>query len=111
MIVKPSFLGYNYFVRLDLFLKTARLIKRRSIAREMCDDGGVLVNGRAAKPAREIKPGDVITLKFSSRRIDIDVLDVPAGSPGKKFLPGDFYRIVSETRLAKEKDPWSENLS
>ncbi len=111
MIVKPAFLGYNYFVRLDLFLKTARLVKRRSTAREMCDSGGVLVNGRAAKPAKEIKQGDVITLTFSSRRVELKVLDMPAGARGKKFSPGDFYRIASETRLPKEKDLWSENLS
>ncbi len=81
------------------------------MAREMCDNGGVLVNGRAAKPAKEIKQGDVITLKFSSRRVDLEVLDVPAASRGKKFSPGDIYRIASETRLPKEKDLWSENLS
>ncbi len=111
VIVKPSFLGYNYFVRLDLFLKTTRLIKRRSIAREMCDDGRVLVNGHPAKPAREVRPSDVITLSFSSRRVDLEVLAVPAGSPGKKGSPGDFYRIESETRVQKEKDLWSENPS
>ncbi len=102
MIVKPPFLGYNYFVRLDLFLKTTRLMKRRSTAREMCDEGRVLVNGHPAKPAKDVRQGDVITLSFSSRRVDLEVLDVPAGSPGKKGSPGDFYRIASETRVQHE---------
>ena len=51
-------------MRLDLFLKTARLIKRRTIAKEFCDRGLVVVNGKAAKPSYEVKDGDQITLKF-----------------------------------------------
>ena len=94
-------------MRLDLFLKTARLIKRRSIARELCDNGRVLVNGHEAKPAKETKPGDRITLKLSSRIIDLEVLGMSA-SP-KKAHPEELYRIQGETRLPKEKDLWSEN--
>jgi len=97
-------------VRLDLFLKTSRLIKRRTIARELCDAGRVLVNGHDAKPAREVKPGDVITLKFSSRTVDLEVLSEPAAS-SNKIRPEEAYRITSETRLPKEKDLWNENHS
>ncbi len=97
-------------MRLDLFLKTSRLIKRRAIAREMCDNGRVLVNGREAKPAKEVKPGDVITLKFSSKKIELEVLGVIAASSRKTPLE-EPYRIKSETRLPKEKDLWNENLS
>ncbi len=96
-------------MRLDFFLKTSRLIKRRTIAREMCDNGRVLVNGREAKPAKEVNQGDVITLKFSSRNIDVEIVGVPASS--RKTAPEELYRIKSETRLPKEKDRWSENLS
>ena len=87
-------------MRLDLFLKTSRLIKRRTLAREMCENGRVLVNGREAKPSKEMKQGDVVTLKFSSRSIDLEVLD--ALSAGK--TPEERYRIVSETRVPKESD-------
>jgi ribosomal 50S subunit-recycling heat shock protein len=96
-------------VRLDLFLKTSRLIKRRTLAREMCDTGRVLVNGHDAKPAKEVRQGDVITLKFSTRIIDLEVLSEPA-APSKKIRPEDTYRITSETRLPKE-NIWNENHS
>jgi ribosomal 50S subunit-recycling heat shock protein len=98
-------------VRLDAFLKAGRLIKRRAVAREMCEGGRVIVNGREAKPSRGIKPGDVIILKYSSRIVDLEVLGVPDGSSKRNIPPEELYRVTAETRPAKEKDQWSENLS
>lgn len=97
-------------MRVDQFLKSARLIKRRTIARELCDNGRVLVNGREAKPAKEVRPGDGITLKFPSRIIELEVLGIPGPAP-KKALPEELYRVTTETRLPKEKDLWNENPS
>ncbi len=97
-------------MRLDLFLKTGRLIKRRTVARAMCDSSRVLVNGNEAKPAKEVKPGDVVTLKFSSRIIELEIISLPSAPP-KKSPPVELYRMISDTRLPKEKDLWSENLS
>lgn len=94
-------------MRLDLFLKTSRLVKRRTLARELCDAGRVLVNGHEAKPGKEIKAGDVLTLKFSSRILDLNVLEIPV-SP-KKTQPESVYSVKSEKRLPKENDLWSEN--
>ena len=110
VIVKPFFLRYNNFVRLDLFLKTSRLIKRRTIAREMCDNGMVLVNGSKTKPAREVKQHDVVTLKFSSRVIELEIIVVPAPS-SKKTPSEELYRMKSDMRLPKENDLWNKNLS
>jgi ribosomal 50S subunit-recycling heat shock protein len=109
-IVKHSFLRYNNFVRLDLFLKTSRLIKRRTVARAMCDSNRVLVNGSKAKPAKEVKQGDAVTLKFSARVIELEIVRLPA-TPSRKPPPDELYRILSDTRLPKEKDLWNENLS
>lgn len=97
-------------MRLDLFLKTSRLLKRRTIARQMCDSNRVLVNGHEAKPAKEVRPGDVVTLKFSSRIIDLEVLGLATAS-SKKRTPEELYRIKSETRLPREKDQWIDDLS
>ncbi len=98
-------------MRLDLFLKIARIIKRRSGAREMCEDDRVLVNGRTAKPAKEVRPGDSVTLLFPSRRIELEILATPDDST-KKHLPREsLCRIKSETRLTQEKEPWSGSLS
>jgi len=89
-------------VRLDLFLKTSRLIKRRSVARELCDAGRVLINGHESKPAKEVKQGDLITLKFSTRTVEIDVLLVPASS--KKISTEELFKVRSSIRLPKETD-------
>ena len=51
-------------MRLDRYLKVARLIKRRSIAKEVVDDGNVMVNGRKAKPATEIAVGDELQVRL-----------------------------------------------
>jgi ribosomal 50S subunit-recycling heat shock protein len=94
-------------MRLDLFLKISRLVKRRTLARELCDAGRVLVNGHEAKPGKEIKAGDTITLKYTSRTLDLKVLDMPV-SP-KKAPAETFYTVTSETKLPRENDLWSEN--
>ena len=94
-------------MRLDLFLKTSRLVKRRAIARELCDAGRVLVNGHDAKPGKELKAGDVLTLKYPSRTLELNVLEIPA--PPKKTCAEACYAVKSDTRLPRENDLWSEN--
>jgi len=89
-------------VRLDLFLKTSRLVKRRAIAQEMCDAGRILVNGAPSKPAKAVKPGDALRLSYASRIIDIEVLAVPASSKNVKALPEELYRVTDERRIPQE---------
>lgn len=85
-------------MRLDLFLKASRLVKRRTIAQEMCDAGRVLVNGQTAKPAKEIKTGDRLVLTYVSRKLAVEILAVPASSKNVKAPPEELYRILSEQR-------------
>ena len=63
-------------MRVDKFLKVSRLIKRRTVANEACDAGRVSVNGKTAKASAEVKPGDVIELRFGERMIKVRVEDV-----------------------------------
>ena len=63
-------------MRLDNWLKNSRLIKRRSIANEACDAGKVTVGGRVVKASYEVKPGDVLELKFGERLTRVRVLSV-----------------------------------
>ena len=56
-------------MRLDLFLKETRLIKRRTIAKELCDAGKVLINDKVSKPSAEVKEGDIVTLKVGFKEI------------------------------------------
>jgi ribosomal 50S subunit-recycling heat shock protein len=58
-------------MRIDKFLKNARIIKRRTVAKEACDQGRVLVNGKTAKPGTEIEVGDEIEIIFGSRPMKI----------------------------------------
>lgn len=61
-------------MRLDKYLKVSRIIKRRTVANEICDAGRVQVNGRAARASYEVKPGDVVALSLGGRALCFRVL-------------------------------------
>jgi ribosomal 50S subunit-recycling heat shock protein len=62
-------------MRIDKYLKVSRLIKRRELAKEMLDKGMIKVNGRVAKPALEIKPGDLVALTSpSGKTVEFTIL-------------------------------------
>lgn len=63
-------------MRLDKYLKVSRLIKRRTMANEACDNGLVSVNGRPARASCEVKAGDRITLRLGAREVTVEVLSV-----------------------------------
>ena len=58
-------------MRLDLFLKDSRIIKRRTIAKEFCERGLVKVNDKVAKPSFDLKGGETITIKFGDKEFSI----------------------------------------
>ncbi|MDA8151548.1 RNA-binding S4 domain-containing protein [Acidithiobacillus ferriphilus] len=64
-------------LRLDLFLKMSRLIKRRSLAKEICDGGCVQINGRLAKAGAMVQVGDVLTIDIRDRLMRVRVLRIP----------------------------------
>ena len=61
-------------MRLDKYLKVSRLIKRRTVANEACDNGLVTVNGKPARASYEVREGDQISLRFGPRTITVEVL-------------------------------------
>lgn len=63
-------------VRLDKYLKVSRLIKRRTVANEACDNERVSVNGRPVRASYEVKEGDRITIRFGQRTLTVEVLSV-----------------------------------
>ena len=63
-------------MRLDKYLKVSRLIKRRTMANEACDNGLVSVNGRPARASYEVKVGDQISLRLGAREVTVEVLSV-----------------------------------
>jgi ribosomal 50S subunit-recycling heat shock protein len=63
-------------MRLDKFLKVSRLIKRRTVANEACDNGRVSVNGRVGKASYEVKVGDRLEITMGPRTIAVEVVQV-----------------------------------
>ena len=63
-------------MRLDKYLKVSRLIKRRTVANEACDNARVTVNGRPAKASYDVKVGDKLTIQFGQRTLHVEVLQV-----------------------------------
>lgn len=61
-------------MRLDKFLKVSRIIKRRTVANDVCSMGRVTVNGRPAKPSVKLKVGDVVTIEFGNGNVTFRVL-------------------------------------
>ena len=82
-------------MRLDLFLKNTHLLKRRSSAKALALGGAVLLNGRPAKPGREVSPGDVLTFldddEGPARRVEI-LKEAPRSVPRQKTA--EFYRAL-----------------
>jgi ribosomal 50S subunit-recycling heat shock protein len=76
-------------LRLDKFLKVSRLVKRRVVAKELCDAGRAMVNGRPAKAGHELAAGDVLELRFGQRTIKARVVElrehVPAAEADKLY--------------------------
>ena len=71
-------------MRLDLLLKQTRIIKRRTIAKEICDAGKVSVNGKIAKPSFEVKDGDILELKLGQKIIHVKITYI---MQGKREVP------------------------
>ncbi|OHW61758.1 ribosome-associated heat shock protein Hsp15 [Andreesenia angusta] len=71
-------------MRIDKFLKNARIIKRRTVAKEACDQGRVLVNDRAAKPGTEVGVGDRVKITFGNNEMNIEVLEILEHVPKDK---------------------------
>ena len=63
-------------MRLDKFLKVSRLIKRRTVANEACDNARISVNGKPAKASYDVKVGDKIEISMGARTVAVEVLQV-----------------------------------
>ena len=63
-------------MRLDKYLKVSRLIKRRTVANEACDNGRISVNGRVVKASYEVKIGDRIEITLGTRTVAVEVVQV-----------------------------------
>lgn len=63
-------------MRLDKYLKVSRIIKRRTIAKEACESGRVVINGKVAKPSTEVNENDIIEVKFAKGSLKAKIVNV-----------------------------------
>lgn len=85
-------------LRLDQFLKLARVVKRRSIAKELCDSGAVKVNGQRAKPSRNVNVGDIVEVDTLTRYVKVEVLEVPVSKSVSKREAKGLVRFIEDRK-------------
>ena len=81
-------------MRLDKYLKISRLIKRRTMAKEASNNERILVNGVVAKPSKEIKVNDLITISFGKKELTVKITSIIDST--KKADASLMYELVSE---------------
>lgn len=81
-------------MRLDKFLKVSRILKRRTVSKELALHQRIEVNGRIVKPSYDVKVNDLITITYGQRVLTVRVLDV--ADFVRKDAAKDLYEIVSE---------------
>ncbi|MBO0409765.1 RNA-binding S4 domain-containing protein [Enterococcus hulanensis] len=84
-------------MRLDKFLKISRIIKRRTVAKEVADKGRIQVNGKLAKSSTDVKVGDQLRIQFGNKVLEVAVEELHEST--KKDDAAKMYRIISETRV------------
>ena len=82
-------------MRLDKYLKVSRIIKRRTVANEACSMGRVTENDKVAKPATDVNPGDVISVRMGAKRLTAEVLAVR--ETVRKEEADSMYRIIEDS--------------
>jgi len=91
-------------VRLDKFLKAARLVKRRTVAQQMAEIGAVRIEGRTCKPSSEIEEGRVIEIAYMTRVLKVKVLC--ADEQLLKRPQTTAYEVLEERQVEADKRPW-----
>lgn len=84
-------------MRLDKYLKVSRIIKRRTLAKEVADNGRILVNSRIAKSSTKLSEGDIIQIQFGNKIVIIKVLELRDST--KKEDSENMFEIIEEKRI------------
>lgn len=83
-------------MRLDKFLKVSRLIKRRTLAKEIADQGRIFINGKQAKASSDVKLGDELQIQFGNRILTVKVEKLT--ETAKKDEAASMYTVIKEKR-------------
>ncbi|XJS10309.1 S4 domain-containing protein [Aerococcaceae bacterium WGS1372] len=84
-------------MRLDKYLKVSRLIKRRTVAKEVADQGRITINGSVAKSSSAVSVGDELAIRFGNRLMTIEVMELQESTKKEDAL--NMYKVISEERL------------
>jgi ribosomal 50S subunit-recycling heat shock protein len=88
-------------MRIDQYLKLARIIKQREVAKKACDRGMVSIEGKVVKPSHDVVVGDQILIEWPHRRIEIEVLDTPRGNVPKARAK-QLYNTIRDEELVDD---------
>ena len=79
-------------MRLDKYLKVSRLVKRRTLAKDICDAGKVLINDKTAKASSEVKLGDKLSLNFGHKTVSVEIIEIKENVPAARAQ--ELYNII-----------------
>ena len=79
-------------MRIDKYLKNSRLIKRRTVAKEACEQERITVNDKVAKPGTEVKEGDIVEIKFGTNTIKVRITKIL--ETVRKEDAADMYEVI-----------------
>lgn len=89
-------------MRIDKFLKISRIIKRRSVAKEVADKGRIQVNGKVAKSSTTVKVGDELQIQFGNRLLNVEIKELHEST--KKEDAAKMYAVISDTKTTENTD-------
>lgn len=84
-------------MRLDKFLKVSRLIKRRTLAKEVADQGRIMINGQTAKASSNVKIGDELVVRFGQKLVTVKVVNLQEST--RKEDAANMFSIIKEERI------------
>lgn len=92
-------------MRLDKFLQLTGLVKRRTLAKDLCDAGRIKVNGKVAKPSLEVRIGDIIEGDAGWEHWEVKVMQIPKGSVPTNRR-SEFVEILRKQRISLWDEDW-----
>jgi ribosomal 50S subunit-recycling heat shock protein len=84
-------------LRLDKFLKVSRLVKRRTLAKELCDAGRVTIGTRVAKSSSVVQVGDELSIRYGHKRVRVAIVALMENP--RKEQAASMYELLSEEKL------------
>ena len=87
-------------MRLDKYMKVSRIIKRRTVAKEVCDAGRINVNGRPAKAGTDIKAGDILDITYGRNKLEVEVLKLAETIRADEA--DSLYKVINRVSMREE---------